>query len=599
MLQRIIIVNVFFATHQKFFENSVRPFYRLVTAFALLWLVVIFLQRIAATVPARSGSSSVRGLRIMVSRSFAFRRIFAIFSLLLLAAGFIAVTFSDAEAARRRRKVRHVYQPPAASMVFDAHTGRVLHAYNPDALRHPASITKVMTLYLLFEQIERGKIKLDTPLRVSSHAALQSPSKLGLQAGETIDAEDAIRALVTKSANDTAVVVAEAISGDEETFAELMTRRARALGMSRTTFKNASGLPDSEQVTTARDLITLGRAIHDKYPRLYRYFATREFEFAGRSYRNHNKLLGRIEGVDGIKTGYTRASGFNLLTSAKSEGRHVFAVVLGGRSGRSRDAQMAWLVENNIQRAYAGRRIAPMVAEAEIEEEPALRAPERPRQALALVETPAPAPVARPRLQAPAVEERAAQPAPLPPVRVTAAPIAAAAVPLPAMRWLVGPQPVARGPVVTSAQLARNDAARPVPPASVPYTNTIARKPVDKEDETAAPTPRKVTAIAVTMPAKAAEKPAAPKPQAAATTRRGWIIQLAAADSEGKARDILERAKTKNRSLLADAEPFTERVSKGDATLYRARFAGFDSDDAQNACKALKRNGFSCFVQRI
>jgi D-alanyl-D-alanine carboxypeptidase len=223
-------------------------------------------------------------------------------------------------------------------MVVDGKTGRILFAENEDETRYPASITKVMTLYLLFEQLERGRYRIDSPLQVSAWAARQAPSKLGLRAGQTIEVEDAIKALVTKSANDVAVTVAENIAGSEEAFAEMMTRKARQLGMTRTIYRNASGLPDARQVTTARDLIILGRAIQDRFPRYYAYFGAYSFVYRGAVHRNHNKLLGRVEGVDGIKTGYTRMSGFNLLTSAKrNDGRHLIAVALGGRSRRRRD----------------------------------------------------------------------------------------------------------------------------------------------------------------------------------------------------------------------------------------------------------------------
>jgi D-alanyl-D-alanine carboxypeptidase len=179
-------------------------------------------------------------------------------------------------------------------MALDAKTGRVLHAENEDALRHPASVTKVMTLYLLFEQLEKGRFTLETPLRVSAHAAAQAPSKLGLRPGSTIEVEDAIKALVTKSANDVAAAVAENIGGSESAFADMMTRKARQIGMSRTTYRNASGLPNPGQVTTARDLITLARSLQDRFPRYYRYFQTRSFAFRGRVIGNHNHLLGRV-----------------------------------------------------------------------------------------------------------------------------------------------------------------------------------------------------------------------------------------------------------------------------------------------------------------
>src|SRR5882672_11950592 len=218
-------------------------------------------------------------------------------------AAMLAVT-SDPADARRRHKRSHgrlasissSYDPPYAAIVVDAKNGGVLHAANPDAPRHPASLTKIMTLYLLFERLESGKITLETQMPVSEEASSQAPTKLGLKPGETLKVEDAIKGLVTKSANDAAVVIAEAIAGDEDEFAKLMTRKARALGMSKTTYRNASGLPNDDQLTTARDQATLGRAIQDRFPRYYRYFATTVFNYRGQSIRNHNRLLGNVEG---------------------------------------------------------------------------------------------------------------------------------------------------------------------------------------------------------------------------------------------------------------------------------------------------------------
>src|SRR5205085_2610847 len=228
----------------------------------------------------------------------------------------------------------------------------------PDALRHPASLTKIMTLYLLFERLEAGKLSLDSEMDVSEHASEQSPTKLGLRPGQTIRVEDAIKGLVTRSANDAAVVIAEAIAGDEGDFARQMTRKARALGMTRTVYRNASGLPDDNQVTTARDQSTLGRAIQDRFPRYYRYFSTVAFNYRGHAIRNHNRLLGNVEGVDGIKTGYTRASGFNLVSSMRRGNRHLVGVVLGGRSGGSRDAIMRNLLAENLDKAASKRTVA-------------------------------------------------------------------------------------------------------------------------------------------------------------------------------------------------------------------------------------------------
>ena len=214
----------------------------------------------------------------------------------------------------------------------------------------------------LFEQLEAGKLKLDSQLQVSKEAAGQMPTKLGLKPGSTLAVEDAIKGMVTRSANDAAVVVAEAIAGDEDAFARLMTRKAQALGMSRTVYKNASGLPDSNQVTTARDQSTLGRAVQERFPRYYKYFSIRTFTFRGQSIGNHNHLLGRVEGVDGIKTGYVNASGFNLVTSVHRGNRYLVAVVMGGSSAGSRDAKMRDLISDKIAQASV-KRTAPMVAE--------------------------------------------------------------------------------------------------------------------------------------------------------------------------------------------------------------------------------------------
>ena len=243
---------------------------------------------------------------------------------------------ADARRYRHRHYARHAhhqqaresYSPAFSSIIVDGNSGATLSANNPDASRHPASLTKIMTLYLLFERLEAGKLKLDSEMEVSEHASDQAPTKLDLRPGQTIRVEDAIKGLVTRSANDAAVVIAEAIAGDEADFAKLMTRKARALGMSKTVYRNASGLPDDEQVTTARDQSTLGRAIQDRFPRYYRYFSTTAFNYRGHSIRNHNRLLGNVEGVDGIKTGYTRASGFNLVTSMRRGNRHLVGVVL-------------------------------------------------------------------------------------------------------------------------------------------------------------------------------------------------------------------------------------------------------------------------------
>src|SRR6202050_1200813 len=278
-----------------------------------------------------------------------------------------AVIFtSDSAEARRYRHHDHArhheehesYSPQFSSIIVDGNSGAILSANNPDASRHPASLTKIMTLYLLFERLDAGKMQLYTEMEVSEHAPEQAPTKLGLRPGQTIRVEDAIKGLVTRSANDAAVVIAEAIGGDEDDFAKLMTRKAHALGMTRTVYRNASGLPDDDQVTTARDQSTLGRAIQDRFPRYYRYFSTETFNYHGQSIRTHNHLLGSVEGVDGIKTGYTRSSGFNLVTSMRRGNRHLVGVAMGGRSGGSRDAIMRSLLAENLEKASTKRTVA-------------------------------------------------------------------------------------------------------------------------------------------------------------------------------------------------------------------------------------------------
>jgi D-alanyl-D-alanine carboxypeptidase len=261
------------------------------------------------------------------------------------------------------------YSPPTASIVVDGYSGAVLQASNPDALRHPASLTKIMTLYLLFERLEAGEIKLDSALKVSEYASEQAPTKLGLKPGQIIAVEDAIKAIVTKSANDAAVAVAENLGGDESRFAQLMTKKARDLGMTGTTYTNASGLPDDAQITTARDQALLGRLIQKRFPRYYKYFSTESFVYHGETMRNHNQLLGSIEGVDGIKTGFTRASGFNLVTSVHHDGRYIVAVVMGGRSSLERDAHMRELISAQIK-GIALKHAAPAIAKSNPRDEP-------------------------------------------------------------------------------------------------------------------------------------------------------------------------------------------------------------------------------------
>jgi D-alanyl-D-alanine carboxypeptidase len=240
--------------------------------------------------------------------------------------------------------------PRFASLVVDAQSGTILQAENADARRHPASLTKMMTLYLLFEELEAGRLTMKTPLRVSPHAARMPASKLGLKAGGTIAVADAIPALTVRSANDVAVVVAEAIAGSESTFAARMNARAAALGLASTHYENASGLPDDRQVTSARDVAQLARALQLRFPGRYHYFGQRTFAWKGRTLKSTNELLGAIPGVDGMKTGYIRASGYNLVASAKRGSRRVIVVVMGEKSGAARNGHVAALIDEYLPR---------------------------------------------------------------------------------------------------------------------------------------------------------------------------------------------------------------------------------------------------------
>ena len=224
-----------------------------------------------------------------------------------------------------------------ASIIIDEKNGTVLHAVNPDRKIYPASLAKMMTLYLVFENLELGRIQLGTRLKVSRRAARRPKSKVGVKRGSTITVKQSIQALVTKSANDVATVIAESLGGTEETFARLMTERAYRLGMSRSIFKNASGLPNRSQISTARDMAILSIALRRDFPKYFKYFKTKKFFFRGRAHRNHNKLLRRLPGTDGIKTGYIRASGFNIAVSVKYKNRRLVGTFFGGRTGSRRD----------------------------------------------------------------------------------------------------------------------------------------------------------------------------------------------------------------------------------------------------------------------
>jgi len=242
-----------------------------------------------------------------------------------------------------------------ASVVMDSRTGEVLYSRNADNRLYPASLTKIMTLYMTFDAVSRGRLRFDQRLSVSARAAGQAPTKLGLKKGETITVQQAVFGLITKSANDAATVLAEGMAKSEAAFARKMTEKARKLGMRRTSFRNASGLPNRRQKSTARDMAILGAALIHDFPQYYHYLSLEKFDYKGKAFKNHNNLLNKYKGADGIKTGYIRASGFNLVASAKRGSNRLVGVVFGGRTARSRDIHMAALLDkgfNQVERAH-------------------------------------------------------------------------------------------------------------------------------------------------------------------------------------------------------------------------------------------------------
>ena len=560
---------------------------------------------------------------------------YCVFGLAALAAGLFIT--SDAADARHHRRfyvhyVRHVahvhhrsrhaeeYAPPFSSLVIDGNSGEVLQASNADAMRHPASLTKIMTLYLLFEELDAGRIRLDTPLKISAHAAEQAPSKLGLKPGQTIAVEDAIKAVVTKSANDVAVAIAENLAGSEDEFARVMTQKAHALGMAHTTYVNASGLPDDDQLTTARDLALLGRTIADRFPRYYRYFATPAFVYHGAAMRNHNHLLGAVAGVDGIKTGYTRDSGFNLVTSVHRDGRYLVAVVLGGHSAFARDARMRELINSHIRQAalrHAGPRVAEGSDETDRQPEPLPAAPAKAR----VSSRPDPTPTASVSARAPASSSEPIHPVMVKTISYRTAPMPAAALaPMPALvpvaARAAAPTPPAAAPATSASITQPGDGSRTVVVASAepgeiaiaskadPQRTAakpdIAKADIAKADIAKADIAKADIAKADIVKADIAKadiaKPEPAPPQAHG--RGGWLIQIGAYDAEAEARQHLSAAQSQAHATLAAAEPFTERVQKGDKALYRARFAGFDRGAAEAACRELKRSDFECMAVR-
>jgi serine-type D-Ala-D-Ala carboxypeptidase (penicillin-binding protein 5/6) len=449
-----------------------------------------------------------------------------------------------------------------AHFVVDAATGKVLAAENADTLNHPASLTKMMTLYMVFEALRDGRLKWDQQIVMSRNGAATIPTKLGVPAGKTYTVREAVYGMVVKSANDAAEGIGDHLYGSEEKFGEAMTRKARQLGMSRTVFRNGSGLPDSRQVTTARDMATLGLALMRDYPREYKIFATRSFTFRGKTIRGHNNLMYRYNGMDGIKTGFINASGFNIVSAVNDKGRRVIGVVMGGRTARARDAQMAALLDDAMPRASV--RGGALVA--------AVGAPNLPRSGV-------PTPFRRAPAEPDGLDPVAAQ--------------------------------IAHAETIGRTQSGENlgisaDAADHFPP--VP-DRPSAERPARKRTHASRTAPLEPVASPSIQAFAYAEGPVpqAPIPGRpgsppgglpfAMASHTGWTVQLAAAPSQAEAISLLSRALPALDRSFSGITPYTESVQGRSGLLHRARLSGFENRAAaQSACRALTAQSFSCLV---
>ncbi len=552
------------------------------------------------------------------SGAWRFARTFGIVPVLVLAAGLMAEP-----AQAKKRSAAAAYRPAFSAMAIDAYSGKTLYERSPDEPRYPASLTKMMTLYLVFQDLQAGKINRNSRFTVSAYAASRAPSKLGLKPGQTIRVEDAILALVTKSANDVAATIGENLGGSEAKFAERMTRTARSIGMTRTTFRNASGLPDAQQRTTARDMATLGLRLQRDFPKEFAYFSRPSFTFGGRVVRTHNRLLGRMRGVDGIKTGYTRASGFNLVTSAGRDGRRLVGVVMGGASGGARNRYMAAMLETAFPKAGRGKIIALAAgrppgfnAAAAVAVAAATSDPPPARMQLAGVPVPRPKPeTEEPDMALVPAEVAADSGEDEEAVAQESARVADQQGGEAASRPSETPP---KSLELASAPAAEPPAAEAPPPESAPQGDfgTTGLNPIDPSEDAvavgksdslfvmrqAAPAPGKT--ITTVKPARASLA-AAPTIEPASLTRgaaadlsahsASWNIQIGAFPSSSAAQERIDAAKAAAADLLRGKIPFTMPVSRGNDTIFRARFSGFDEAQAREACKRLSRKGVGCF----
>jgi D-alanyl-D-alanine carboxypeptidase len=530
----------------------------------------------------------------------------------------IAQTAKKASAAKKpvRRAVRRkVVRMPAsptdpakdAALVIDGATGKVLYARNEDAARHPASLTKMMTAYLLFEALKANKLTLQTPLAVSANAQRQKPTKLNLRKGQTIPVDDAIRALVIRSANDVAVVVAEALGGTEGNFALQMTAKARQLGMKDTNFHNASGLPDPLQITTATDMAILARRLAYDFPQYYFYFALPGFTYRGTWYATHDNLIGRYDGADGIKTGYTNASGFNLVSSVVRGQNHLVAVVLGGRTAIRRDLEMIRLLDQSFTQIAANptlvaSRTVPWASNGETS--PVLTASLGVNAAATGGSLPAslatkPARSTNPfanllAMTSPAISRIPEEDEDSAERRTASDEDRSILSPVP--RQPAVPAPAVTGPIVPAPNTVRPLAARNAPPVpavrpsprpsnAAPGSMMVARA--------ALPPPPQPRPSLMAEPQGEGDVDSAPTP----TPGRNWTIQIGAYADQALARAQLAAYAEKARDILGEASRIVMAAPGTDGkTIYRARFGLFPESQARDVCSRLTQRGQTCFA---
>jgi D-alanyl-D-alanine carboxypeptidase len=470
------------------------------------------------------------------------------------------------------------------SIVVDAYTGEVLSADGADKQLYPASLTKMMTLFLTFEALEQKKISLNTKLPVSKRATGMSPSKLNLREGETIRVEDAIYALVTKSANDVAVVLAEGLAGSEIQFARKMTERAHELGMKQTEYRNASGLPNRYQKTTPRDQATLARVMVSRYPEYYTYFSTRNFNYHGHSYRNHNKLLGSYEGLDGIKTGYINASGFNLVASAQREGRRIIGVVFGGRTSASRNSHMVKLLDKGFEAARTRNLMMAGV--------PPVPNRRPSSQMIASNDTSSDKRLTDNRLLQVASMDK---PALLQNNRLTLAsvsPATALAEPQPD----IAPEDMLSMAPIPNAKPSAGDEVIEVADADEDPELGDSRLviaglgPINQDEDSAQGDIDPSDAEEVTDTGN--------QPTGLTRLLGEWSIQVGAFSSEKSTAIVIKQAREAAPDLLGWAEGLVKPIVTGRGTLYRARLAGLDESTARDACRRLERMGMGCLPVR-